>query len=100
METKAEMESDYYYYLLKLIKDAEEFLNNKYNIGNFNIDIETCDIYLAPFGYTNKKISHTIPPRSRDKMVLIKVGRLIPKSLTIEICIPIKKRIFIEIEPM
>lgn len=92
MEIETEMESDYYYrYLLELIKDIEEFLNNEYNIGTFNVDIGTYDIYLTPFGYADEKISYTIPPRSRDETVLIKVGRLIPESLTIKICIPVKK---------
>ena len=69
--------------LLEEIKeDAEEFLNNRYNIGFFhvrtrtyNIQLKTCDIYLTLFGYTKKGDS-------------TKVGRLAIEPLNIKIWIP------------
>ena len=100
------METNYYFVLLRpreftkatvinmeeLKKDAEEFLNYKHcNIGTFYVDIETCDIYLTPLGYITRKVFRSIPFGSRDRAVLIKVGKLIPELPAIKIYIPIKK---------
>ena len=100
------LETNYYFELLRLRKfikaniinmeelkkDAEEFLNNKYSdIGTFYVDIETCDIYLTPLGYVTKKTFYSTPFRSRDRTVLIKVGKLIPELPAIIIYIPIRK---------
>lgn len=100
------LEANYYFELLRLRKfikaniinmeelkkDAEEFLNNKYSdIGTFYVDIETCDIYLTPLGYVTKKTFYSTPFRSRDRKVLIKVGKLIPELPAIIIYMSIRK---------
>ena len=78
--------------LEKIIEEAKEFLNYKYcDIGTFYVDIETCDIYLTPLGYITKKVFRSIPFGSRDRAVLIKMGKLIPELPAIKICTPIKK---------
>ncbi|MCK5084433.1 MAG: hypothetical protein KAQ64_02160 [Candidatus Pacebacteria bacterium] len=71
--------------LLELKIETEEFLNSKYNIGYFHVNLITFVIYLTPFGYTREE-------------AFIKVGRLILKPLSIKIWIPVKKECPKEIE--